>query len=62
MMYLKFGIERFNGRMNFGLWQIQVKDILIQFGLHKTLRGMPASRSSDGATEGGASLAVFQKC
>jgi hypothetical protein len=48
MQSLKFGIERFDGRMNLGLWQIQVKDILIQCGLHKMLRGIPTSSSSDG--------------
>jgi hypothetical protein len=53
MESLKFGIERFDGRMNFGLWQIQVKDILIQSGLHKTLRGIPTSGSSDGAGKSG---------
>jgi hypothetical protein len=37
MQSLKFGIERFDGKINFGLWQIQVKDILIQSGLHKIL-------------------------
>ena len=31
--------------MNFGLWQVQVKDILIQSGLYKALRGKPASLS-----------------
>ena len=36
MQSLKFGIERFDKILNFGLWQIQVKDI--QYGLHKTLR------------------------
>ena len=41
--------------MNFGLWQIQVKDILIQSGLHKTLRVIPASSSSDGAEKFGIS-------
>jgi hypothetical protein len=55
MESLKFGIERFDRRMNFGLWQIQVKDILIQSGLHKTLRGIPTSSSSDGAGKSGAS-------
>jgi hypothetical protein len=53
MQSLKFGIERYDGRMNFGLWQIQVKDILIQYGLHKMLRGIPASDSSDGAEKFG---------
>ena len=37
MQSLKFGIEKFDGIMNFGLWQIQVNDI--QSGLHKALRG-----------------------
>jgi hypothetical protein len=55
MQSLKFGVERFDGRMNFGLWQIQVKDILIQSGLHKTLRGIPTSGSSDGAAKSGTS-------
>ena len=31
--------------MNFRLWQVQVKDILIQSGLYKALRGKPASLS-----------------
>ena len=53
MQSLKFGIERFDERMNFGLWQIQVKDILIQSGLHKTLKGIPASSSSDSAAKSG---------
>ncbi|MCI32429.1 F-box/kelch-repeat protein, partial [Trifolium medium] len=39
MQTLKFGIEKFDGKMKFGLWQIQVKDIMIQSGLHKILRG-----------------------
>ncbi|RYR42423.1 hypothetical protein Ahy_A08g038900 [Arachis hypogaea] len=30
--------EKFDGRINFGLWQIQVKDVLIQSGLHKALK------------------------
>ncbi|MED6139313.1 hypothetical protein PIB30_082640 [Stylosanthes scabra] len=28
-------IEKFGGRMVFGLWQVQVKDVLIQSGIHK---------------------------
>ena len=31
---VKFDIEKFDGKINFGLWQIQVKDVLIQSGLH----------------------------
>jgi hypothetical protein len=55
MQSLKFGIERFDRRMNFGLWQIQVKDILIQSRLHKMLKSIPASSSSDGAEKSGIS-------
>ncbi|RYR69649.1 hypothetical protein Ahy_A03g016205 [Arachis hypogaea] len=29
---VKLEIEKFDGRINFGLWQIQVKDVLIQSG------------------------------
>ncbi|MED6181885.1 hypothetical protein PIB30_023554 [Stylosanthes scabra] len=32
---VKFDIEKFDGRMVFGLWQVQVKDVMIQSGLHK---------------------------
>ncbi|KAL5836132.1 hypothetical protein ACOSQ4_015629 [Xanthoceras sorbifolium] len=35
---LKFGVEKFDGKINFGLWQVQVKDVLIQYGLHKVLK------------------------
>jgi hypothetical protein len=37
MQSLKIEIERFDRRMNFDLWQIQVNDI--QSRLHKALRG-----------------------
>ena len=39
MSTVKFDIEKFDRRINFGLWQIQVKDLLIQHGLHKALKG-----------------------
>ncbi|MED6219194.1 hypothetical protein PIB30_033609 [Stylosanthes scabra] len=32
---VKFDIERFDGRMVFDLWQVQVKDVLIQSGMRK---------------------------
>ncbi|QHO24915.1 Retrovirus-related Pol polyprotein [Arachis hypogaea] len=35
---VKLEIEKFDGRINFGLWQIQVKDVLIKSGLHKALK------------------------
>ena len=27
---IKFDVEKFDGRVNFGLWQVLVKDLLIQ--------------------------------
>ncbi|MED6198183.1 hypothetical protein PIB30_063615 [Stylosanthes scabra] len=32
---VRFDIEKFDGRIFFGLWQVQVKDVLIQSVLHK---------------------------
>ncbi|MED6109647.1 hypothetical protein PIB30_035642 [Stylosanthes scabra] len=32
---VKFDIEKLDGRMFFGLWQVQVKDVLIQSELQK---------------------------
>ncbi|MED6217856.1 hypothetical protein PIB30_021497 [Stylosanthes scabra] len=32
---VKFDIEKFDERMIFDLWQVQVKDVLIHSGLHK---------------------------
>jgi hypothetical protein len=55
MQSLKFGIEKFDGKMNFGLWQIQVKDILIQSGLHKILGGIPVASSGDDSEKSGTS-------
>ena len=46
MSTVKFDIEKFDRRINFGLWQIQVKDLLIQHGLHKALKGKPTTVSS----------------
>ncbi|KAK9232475.1 hypothetical protein WN943_022721 [Citrus x changshan-huyou] len=46
---VKFEIEKFDGRINFGLWQVQVKDVLIQSGLHKALKGKPSPASSSGS-------------
>ena len=42
-MSFRFDIEKFDRRINFGLWQVQVKDILFQYGLYKALRGKPTS-------------------
>ncbi|ESR45251.1 hypothetical protein CICLE_v10003098mg [Citrus x clementina] len=46
---VKFEIEKFDGRINFGLWQVQVKDVLIQSGLHKALKGKPSPASNSGS-------------
>ncbi|XP_038880366.1 pentatricopeptide repeat-containing protein At3g53360, mitochondrial-like [Benincasa hispida] len=35
MSSVKFDVEKFDGMNNFGLWQVQVKDVLIQSVLHK---------------------------
>ena len=43
---MKLELEKFDGNINFGLWQVQVKDILIQSGLHKALKGRDSKNSS----------------
>ncbi|KAL4590864.1 hypothetical protein LXL04_003809 [Taraxacum kok-saghyz] len=43
---MRFDVEKYDGRINFCLWQVQVKDVLIQSGLHKALKGKPAPVSS----------------
>ncbi|MED6136067.1 hypothetical protein PIB30_052484 [Stylosanthes scabra] len=54
---MKFDIEKFDRRMIFGLWQVQVKDVLIQSGLHKmrrigyTRRYCPGGASSAESSE-----------
>jgi len=35
---MKFYVEKFDGRINFGFWKVQVKDVLIKSGLHKALK------------------------
>ena len=46
---MKFEIKKFDRRINFVLWQIQVEDVLIQSGLHKALKGKPSPASSSGS-------------
>ena len=41
MSAMKFDVEKFDRRINFDLWQVQVKDLLIKSGLHKALKGKP---------------------
>ena len=47
MSAMKFDVEKFDGRINFGLWQVQVKDLLIKSGLHKALKGKPTTTFDD---------------
>ncbi|KAJ1407102.1 hypothetical protein SESBI_24631 [Sesbania bispinosa] len=35
---VRFDIEKFDGRIHFGLWKVQVRDVLIRSGLHKALK------------------------
>jgi len=44
---MKFDIEKFDGRINFGLWKVQVKDVLIQSGLQKALKGNTSKMEAD---------------
>jgi len=46
---MRFDVEKYDGRINFGLWQVQVKDVLIQSGLHKALGGADSASSSKSA-------------
>lgn len=48
---VRFDVEKFDGKINFGLWQIQVKDVLIQSGLHKALKGRAIPESSGDASK-----------
>ncbi|KAL6562436.1 hypothetical protein OROGR_003443 [Orobanche gracilis] len=48
---MRFDVEKFDGRINFGMWQVQVKDVLIQSGLHKALRGKPTPGSSSDSSK-----------
>ncbi|KAF6150548.1 hypothetical protein GIB67_030349 [Kingdonia uniflora] len=43
---IKLDVEKFDGNINFGLWQIHVQDILIQGGLRKALKGKPIPKTS----------------
>jgi len=44
---IKCDIEKFDGRINFGLWQTQAKDVLIQYGLHKVLKGRTSNMKEE---------------
>ena len=40
-------MEKFDGKINFGLWQVQVKDVLKQSGPQKDLNGARLANGSD---------------
>jgi len=44
---IKCDIEKFDGMINFDLWQTQVKDVLIQYGLHNTLKGITSDMEEE---------------
>jgi len=44
---MKFNIDKFDGRINFGVWKVQFKDVLIQSGLHKALEGNTSKMEAD---------------
>ena len=60
---IRFDIEKFDGKMNFGLWQVQVKDILIQYGLHKALKGKstPTNPEDSGDSNKGTTSTTSKK-
>ena len=46
---MKFDTEKFDGQVNFGLWQLKMKAILVQSGCHKALE--VASKKPSGLTD-----------
>lgn len=61
LMGTRFEIEKFDERMNFGLWQVQVKDVLIQSGLqNKRFKKIICGTSSVGSFKRNAANVVSQ--
>ena len=48
MSGMKFDVEKFDGKINFSLWQVQVKYLLIQLGLRKALNGRLTHEDPEG--------------
>ncbi|PON70119.1 hypothetical protein PanWU01x14_082940 [Parasponia andersonii] len=44
---VRVDVEKFDRNINFGLWQIQIKDLLIQSRLHKILKGKEAYKGKN---------------
>lgn len=45
---LKFEVVRFDGSMNFALWQMRVKDLLVQQGISRVLSEKKPTKVEDG--------------
>ena len=44
---IRFDVEKFDGKsVNFGIWQCQMRDVLIQVDLHKALLGVEIKPST----------------
>ena len=39
MRSVKFDIEKFSGKSDFGLWRVKMKALLVQHGLQDALKG-----------------------
>ena len=50
MLAMKVDVEKFDEIINFGFWQVQIKDLLIQSGLHKASKGKPTIASGEDST------------
>ncbi|KAK2648389.1 hypothetical protein Ddye_015878 [Dipteronia dyeriana] len=48
---MRFEVEKFDEKINFGLWQARVKDLLIQYGLHKALKGKSTQVKHNGSRD-----------
>ena len=48
---IRFEVERFDRKINFGLWQVQVKDLLIRYGLHTVLKDKSTHANPDGSRD-----------
>jgi hypothetical protein len=46
-MLTKIGILKFDGKISFAIWQIQMKVVLIQLCVRKALKPRPADMADD---------------
>ena len=47
MLAMKFDVVKFDGIINFGLYQMEVRDLLIKSRLHDTLKSKPTTVSDE---------------